>query len=175
MNEQNQENQELAHDILVDKPADVHFLKGEKSLLARFLRNAEMNYATGCWIWKGKLKYGYGRIHFGGRKGESKLAHKIAYEMLIGPVPTGLELDHLCRQRSCCNPEHLEPVTHAENCRRGISSLITKARHKAKTHCKFGHEFTEQNTYRRLRGRACYTCRKTQAKIYKARVKLCPK
>lgn len=71
----------------------------------------------GCWTWTGALQRGYGRVCGGGR-GNNQLAYRVAYELLVGPVPVGLELDHLCRNRACINPEHLEPVTHRENMRR---------------------------------------------------------
>lgn len=73
----------------------------------------------GCWLWTASLTGdGYGRISLGGKFGPMGLAHRVAYELLVGPIPEGLELDHLCRVRRCVNPEHLEPVTHAENVRR---------------------------------------------------------
>ena len=98
--------------------------------MARFVVKTET-----CWIWQGKKDYGYGRV---GMNGTHHRAHRLIYEALKGPIPEGLQLDHLCRNRSCVNPNHLEPVTGAQNCRRGIGS---------KTHCKHGHEFTEENTY----------------------------
>lgn len=80
----------------------------------------------GCWHWTGFLdKAGYGRIRSeGGRMGESLLAHRVTYELKYGDIPKGLELDHLCRNRRCVNPDHLEAVTHQENVARG-------ARHRA--------------------------------------------
>jgi 5-methylcytosine-specific restriction endonuclease McrA len=108
-----------------------------------------------CWLWTGlKTKGGYG-IYWpkGGNTGESKdgvqrtTAHRIAYELLIGPIPEGLTLDHVedrCSSRLCCNPAHLEPVTRGENNLRGNSPAAKNAR---KTHCDQGHEFTPENTY----------------------------
>lgn len=103
-----------------------------------------------CWLWTAPCdREGYGR--FAGRN-----AHRVAYEALVGPVPHGLELDHLCRVRECCNPSHLEPVTHAENVRRGDSPA---ALNMAKTHCIHGHEFTEANTRIATDGhRKCRAC-----------------
>jgi hypothetical protein len=79
----------------------------------------DAGYATPCWVWQCErfTKTGYGRM----RRVESgsQLAHRRVYERLVGPIEKGLELDHLCRNRPCINPDHLEPVTHAENCRRG--------------------------------------------------------
>ncbi len=105
----------------------------------------------GCWVWiAGTFPTGYGRFFVGGVR---RRAHRIAYEALVGPVPDGLELDHLCRVRNCVNPAHLEPVTHAENMRRGCQATAT--------HCLRGHKFTKANTiYRADRPgqRECRAC-----------------
>jgi HNH endonuclease len=103
-----------------------------------------------CWLWTGATTKGYGRFRGTG-------AHRFAYELLVGPIPQGLQLDHLCRVRNCVNPEHLEPVTCQENLRRGF---IAKARAGQRpTHCPQGHEFTTENTYIwRGNKRACKTC-----------------
>jgi len=85
-----------------------------------------------CWIWTAhRDAKGYGSF-------ESRRAHRVAYEMMVGPIPDGLQIDHLCRVTSCVNPKHLEPVTLAENLRRAAA---------ARTRCKRGHEFTPENTY----------------------------
>lgn len=90
-----------------------------------------------CWIWSGLLKKGYGSFFIRsvghrsiGRRSIRRPAHQVSYEMLVGPIPNGKELDHLCRVPACVNPSHLEPVTHGENNRRG---------HALRTHCKYGH------------------------------------
>lgn len=86
-----------------------------------------------CWVWTGALNTGYGRVHVGpGRR--SAYGHRVLYEMLVGPVPEGLDLDHLCRNRACCNPDHLEPVTRQENLLRG--DTLTAA-HAADSDCGF--------------------------------------
>lgn len=120
--------------------------------------------AGGCWLWTSSLHIsddfkGYGRYWVNGRQ---VYAHRFAYEMLIGPIPDGFEIDHLCRRRCCVNPEHLETVTSAENTRRG---LVAQLRQEA-THCKNGHEFTPENTLvydhknnRRGYIRICRACR----------------
>lgn len=80
--------------------------------LERYVERTE-----GCWFWIGSRdRLGYGRLHHDGRP---RLAHRLFFELTNGPVPDGLELDHLCRVPSCVRPDHLEPVTHAENLRRG--------------------------------------------------------
>jgi len=78
---------------------------------------------------------GYGRISVGGK---TRIVHRVAYEALVGPIPSGLEIDHLCRVRDCINVQHLEPVTHLENVRR---------RRDNPDECANGHPFTEQNTH----------------------------
>ncbi|MFD7016051.1 HNH endonuclease signature motif containing protein [Streptomyces sp. NPDC059928] len=84
----------------------------------------------------------------------------MAYELLVGPIPAGLHLDHLCRVRRCVNPAHLEAVTCAENLRRGTSFAAVNS---AKTECVHGHPFDEENTYFSRRQRDCRTCRRLRA------------
>jgi hypothetical protein len=97
--------------------------------------------------------------------GLRRQAHRYAYELLVGPIASGLVLDHLCRNPGCVNPKHLEPVTDRENTRRGISSAAENAK---KTHCYRGHPFDERNTYVNLKGkRACREC----AKAYQKRLR----
>lgn len=99
----------------------------------------------GCWEWTASRDAGgYGRVK---AYGSMRVAHRVLYELLIGQVPEGLQLDHLCRNRGCVNPEHLEPVTRKENVNRGIVAQVNGDRNRALTHCKRGHEFTLENTY----------------------------
>lgn len=107
-----------------------------------------------CWLWTGeRTSKGYGRFHAGDRQ---VMAHRFAYEDLIGSIPVGLTIDHLCRVRHCVNPAHLEPVTNTENIRRGMGWGGTNVR---KTHCYKGHPYDEVNTRRRRDGsRECKTC-----------------
>jgi len=109
-----------------------------------------------CWIWNGqRQKEGDGRWY--SQKvltaSGTRLCHRIAYEVLVGPIPKGLHLDHLCRRPECVNPAHLEPVTAAENTRRGLHGRL-------RTHCSHGHELTEESVYLREAdgSRRCREC-----------------
>lgn len=111
--------------------------------------------SAGCWGWTGSLNNkGYGQVGYLGR---TTSTHRLAYTLLAGPIPAGLHIDHLCRNRACCNPAHLEPVTVRTNTLRGIGFAPSNA---AKTHCRHGHAYTSVNTYIDRRGsRSCRTCR----------------
>jgi hypothetical protein len=101
---------------------------------------------SGCHVWNAcRDQKGYGFVAVGSRAGRciQRRAHRVNFELSKGPVPAGLQLDHLCRNHSCVNPEHLEPVTSRENCMRGISFA---AKYAAQTHCKNGHAFTAENS-----------------------------
>lgn len=113
--------------------------------------------AAGCWIWQGHLnRAGYGKFMM--TKGESDIhAHRAAYLLMVGPIPDGYHIDHLCRVRACINPAHLEAVTPRENLMRGINQTALNAR---KTHCPQGHAYDEVNTYWWQGQRGCRTCRK---------------
>ena len=115
---------------------------------------------TGCWNWLGtKNSRGYGQVSV---QGKSKSVHRWTYQTLVGPIPDGLQIDHLCRNKSCCNPAHLEPVTAH------VNSLRRPDVHKS--HCVHGHELTGDNLIVRDRGgdgysmRNCRTCTQAQRK-----------
>lgn len=121
-----------------------------------------------CWNWLGWSKSGYGGLS---KDGKRHRAHRYIYELLVGKIPEGLEIDHLCRNKKCVNPEHLEPVTHSENMRR------TKGFRKRKTHCVKGHEFTKENTRivndkkKDLYYPVCKICSKARNKKWTDRIK----
>jgi hypothetical protein len=113
---------------------------------------------TGCHLWAGVLgDTGYGRFTQRlGNKTFNVQAHRFAYEHAKGPIPAGMEIDHLCRVRVCVNPDHLEAVTRKENWRRSNGTSATNAR---KTHCKRGHPLSGENLYVTPQGyRQCRTC-----------------
>lgn len=109
----------------------------------------------GCRIWLRKLRSGYGRIHLNGSPG-LKSAHRVSYETFVGPIPDGLQIDHLCRNTACINPAHLEPVTPHENARRGT----VWDHNRAKTKCPKGHPYSIENTHVRKNrnSRECREC-----------------
>jgi hypothetical protein len=124
-----------------------------------------------CWEWTaGKNVDGYGKFNLAGDEATCVLAHRWLYEHRVGPVPEGMELDHLCRNRACVNPDHLEPVAHVENVLRGVSQWALNA---AKTHCVKGHPYTPENTARQANGgRRCRTCQREWSRAHKARKKV---
>lgn len=112
---------------------------------------------SGCWEWtSSKNRLGYGQFSVNNR---TVRAHRVMWELIGRGFTPHKCLDHLCRNPSCVNPDHLEEVTHLENIRRGELSEAQKARHARRTHCKHGHEFNEQNTYQDRLGRSCRACK----------------
>jgi len=112
----------------------------------------------GCWEFTGyRLDSGYGRAAM---DGQLWLTHRLVWTLLVGDIPAGRELDHLCKNKPCCNPEHLEPVTRGENIRRGPQVGIKAARERAKTHCPASHPYDDANTYWTRQGhRQCRKCK----------------
>lgn len=121
-----------------------------------------------CWEWQAaKNREGYGSF---GLRGKMRSAHRVSYELFVGPIPAGLQIDHLCRNPSCVRPDHLEPVTPRENTMRSESWAAHKAR---QTHCIYGHEFTPENTYRFPDGRrSCRICRASKPHRSRAELEL---
>lgn len=129
----------------------------------RFWAKVNRQSPTECWIWRGFIDGGgYGQFN---HSGSMLKAHRLAYELSVGQIPSGLVLDHLCRCRSCVNPSHLEPVHHLVNVRRGEAGKLQRGR----TECPKGHPYDEENTYISKRGlRSCRQCGKERMRICRA-------
>jgi hypothetical protein len=137
-------------------------------LLPRFWANVDKT--EGCWLWKGVPSGNYGTIRYSGR---TRYVHRVSYEIHFGPIPDGLEIDHVrangCRSTLCVRPDHLEAVDHRENLARGAT---LSAVNMAKTHCKRGHEFLRENVYpAKTNVRVCKICKRENTRAYKMRQK----
>lgn len=121
---------------------------------------AKVERTEDCWNWVGTITNGYGFVKV---NGGMRSAHRVAWQLSVGPVPDGMDVDHLCRNRRCVNPAHLEPVTHRENVLRGAGTAAVNAR---KTHCKHGHSLSDSNLILQNGGRTrvCRECRNSRAR-----------
>lgn len=126
-----------------------------------------VNDMTGCWIWTGPLDtYGYGQARMTGR---TPIAHRVVYTDVVGAIPEGLELDHLCRVRACVNPAHLEPVTHRVNVLRGKGIAAVAADTKS---CPQGHPYDGRNLLVFSDGkRRCRACRNARDAAWKRKAR----
>ena len=134
--------------------SDGRILTGLLALPASILRKIDPEPMSGCWLWNGARTgsdRAYGQAWLNGRH----LAHRLVYRLLRGPIPDGLHLDHLCRNRCCVNPDHLDPVTGRENTIRGTGFI---ARNVARTHCPQGHALSGENLYLWHGHRHCRAC-----------------
>ena len=140
-----------------------------KTLEERFDEKYTVNEETGCWEWTGaRSPEGYSRI---GHQGNACYGHRIAHERYIGPIPAGLEVDHLCRVRHCVNPAHLEAVTHSVNVQRGVCGEVSAARNRAKKACPHGHPYEGDNLYvvPRTGYRVCLMCKREKNRLWMRR------
>lgn len=142
-----------------------NFISKRRPPLERLMSRIEK--VNGCWEWQGPVNHnGYGQMYAHKKK---MTTHRFSYESFIGPVPDGLQIDHLCRNRKCCNPDHLEAVTQRENMLRGEAPTGINAR---KTHCIRGHEYTPENTRIRSKGyRMCRACHREQRRERRLRAR----
>lgn len=131
---------------------------------------SKVNKTNSCWNWKGSQNgTGYGKVFLNKKYW---YVHRFSYELHIGKIPEGLVIDHLCRNRACANPEHLEAVTQKINIQKGLSGKHTNHFNNFKTHCPQGHEYTKENTYFRKikKNRRCKICTRlsnTKSKLKK--------
>jgi hypothetical protein len=132
--------------------------------------NQRIDTSGDHWKWTGRIHAdGYGMFDV---YGKPMLSHRFAYEAYVGPIPDGLEIDHLCRVRDCCRPEHLEAVAHAENIRRGRTGYHNGPRgvfQKSITHCPAGHDYATQGYLTPRGSRNCRTCCVQRTREWRAR------
>lgn len=142
-----------------DVPRRTRGAHNVRPIIERFWEKVMPEPNSGCWLWMAASdKHGYGRLGSGSKL---VLAHRFSYELHNGPIPSGLQLDHLCRVPACVNPAHLEPVTPGENVRRGNAGKYNAD----KTHCKRGHPLSGGNLRIETTGsRRCRACLRLKAK-----------
>lgn len=130
----------------------------------RLMERVKIDPVSGCWNWiGGSTNDGYGVL---GRGAPTYLAHRLSHTLWVGPIPPGYEIDHLCRNPPCINPKHIEAVTPRVNKMRSKSPWALNA---AKTHCKRGHELSEENVYRTKKGRSCRACNLMHGRAFEAK------
>lgn len=133
------------------------------SVDARFMFWVDAS-GSGCWTWTGRIKpNGYGVFKIGEN---NVYAHRYAYELFVGPIPAELVIDHLCRNRLCVRPDHLEPVTDRENILRGRGIGV---RNSERTHCLHGHVFAEGNLVPSKNYRSCLACQRRYSREWSRR------
>lgn len=141
-----------------------------QSPLKRFYALVQVDHISGCWNWQGSHSNGYGQFVLSALRGQKRIRispYRFMWEHWNGqPFPVGLEPDHLCRNRRCCNPLHIEPKTHRANMLCGDTIV---ARNAAKTHCNQGHIFDEGNTIKSPNSRHCAQCRRERQRKWYAR------
>ena len=141
----------------------------DQALPERFWTKIDFDIHSGleCWIWVACKNWdGYGEYW---DRGQMRRSHRIAYAALVGAIPDGLQLDHLCRNRACVNPAHLEPVTCKENINRGMGPIVAGLRVSSKTHCPSGHPYSGDNL--RIGSTGDRRCRRCQRERDAARCK----
>lgn len=143
---------------------------GDERLPAHFWTKVAVQ-SSGCWLWTASKSDGYGR--FAVNRKLIQRAHRVAYIALVGLIPVDLQIDHLCRNRACVNPDHLEPVSQKTNILRGQSISAERAK---QTHCLSGHAFDEENTAYVRQGhyvlRRCRACQRARQKRYRTVARL---
>ena len=145
-------------------------MKLEQSDYKRFMDKV-LQVPNGCWLWCSTISgcgYAYFTLNY-----KMIRAHRIAYQLFKGDIPTGLQIDHLCRNRDCVNPEHLQPVTCSENLRRGLTGKINNPQTK-KTQCPNGHPLIEGNLTRYTKSigfRRCLMCNREYHRNYQRRLR----
>jgi len=137
-----------------------------RNIVDRFWEKVDVRGDDECWEWKAAKSKGYGRI--GGKNNTYIEAHRLAYMLVKGDIPKGYDLDHLCKNHGCVNPNHLEAVTHKENLLRGNGWAGVNAQ---KTHCPRGHEYDKVCKNVTYLMRRCSICHKEADRKYRARLK----
>ena len=112
-----------------------------------------------CWLWQGTTSSGYGRISVNAKR---QSVHRVVWEALVGPIPDGMQMDHLCRIRNCVNPDHLDVVTHKENLRRGVAPSA-----RTKAYCLRGHSMSDCYIDKKTGKRKCRQCAVNRQRKYR--------